>query len=177
MAEKKKKPGRRAYLNDFLPNERGEYVYQGRLLYFAGSDDEYKTTVRLSVAAAVLMVILTVVPEILPSVPASRFPVSAVLWLGQMVSAALTVYSVWKMFWGRNPLREYIYKKSVQRLPGQTIVCAAFSLALALEQTIYMLITGIEGNAFLNIIRPVAALVCAAASYQFHRMIKQTEWD
>lgn len=177
MAENKKKPGKRAYLNDFVQNERGEYVYQGRLVYFNGTDAEYKKLMHLAVAAGVLIVLFTLVPELLPSVPASRFPVSAVLWLVQMVSALLMIYSVWKMFWAGNPIREYRFKKSVQRLPGQTIVCAAASLALGAEQIIYLIIKGIEGNVFFNIIRPVAALICAAAAYQFHLMIKRAEWN
>ena len=178
MAGENKKPkGRRAYLNDFLLNERGEYEYQGRLLHFEGTEDEYRRTMRLSIEAVVLMAILIIVPEILPSVPMSRFPVSAVLWLVQLISAGLVVYSVWKMCRGRNPIREYVHKASVKRLPGQTIVCAAASLALAVEQTIYILINGVKENAFFNIIRPAAAFVCAAAAYQFHLMIKRTEWN
>ena len=178
MEEKKKKSGgRRAYLNDFLPNEYGEYEYKGRSMHFSGTAQQYAQMIKLSVVAALLMAVLTIVPEFLPSVPASRFPVSAVLWLAQLVSMGLTVYSVWKMYWGREPLREYIYKKSVLRLPGQTAVCFGASALLAMELIIYMLIKGTGDNVFPAIARPVAALICAAVSLQLHLMIKRSEWN
>ena len=45
MAEKKYK-GRKAYLNDFQKNAKGEYEYQGNLYEWQGEKKEYLKNIR-----------------------------------------------------------------------------------------------------------------------------------
>ena len=176
MAEKKRR-GRRAYLNDYKPDGKGGYEYRGKLYSFDGGKDAHRAYIRLSLAAAVLTLALTVVPEVLPSVPVSRYPLTAVFWLGTLFTSGLGAYYIWKTAWGGDPIREHIYNKTTARIPLFYLLLACFAFALAAEEIIYLVIAGLAESAVLSLIRPVMACLCGISALVYHLYAKKSSWS
>lgn len=174
--EPKQYTGRRAYLNDFHLNDKGEYVFMGRMMSFDEEHMTYRQYIVRSVLSAVIMIAATALAECLPAVGLSRFGFTAIPWALQMVMTALTAYAVWKTAFGKNPMREYVYKSSAEKLPGRVILAAAFSLLTVIADTVYILIKGWEGEVLYTALRPVLSLVCGVTAFLFSRMLKKTAW-
>ncbi len=179
MAEEKKpkkRSGRRAYLNDFHLNEKGEYVYEGKMFVWDGPQETYRSAMVRSGIYAALVLVLTALPELFPAVPMSRFILTVLPWMGQLICAGLTAYAVWRMLWGKNPMRAYIHKASAAKLPNRSMICVFFALFGAGEEIIYLLVRGISGDLFANLVRPASALLCAGAAWLLHRTAGQMRW-
>ncbi len=176
MAEKKRR-GRRAYLNDYKPDGKGGYEYRGKLYSFDGGKDAHRVYIRLTLAAAVLTLVLTVVPEVLPSVPVSRYPLTAVLWLGNLFTAGLGAYYVWKTAWGKDPIKEHIYNKTTARIPLFYLLLACFAFALTAEESVYLMINGLAESTVLCLTRPVMACICGACALFYHFYAKRSSWS
>lgn len=174
--EKKKRRGRSAYLNDFHLNEQGDYVYKGKLFGFIEKTVTYQQYLFRIGLAAVSIFLLTVTAECLPAVAMSRFGLTSIPWLGQMIAACFMAYAVWKIFWGKNPMREYIYKASVQKLPMRALFTAVFSFLTALAEAIYILVNGCDGEAAFTVLRPILSMLCGMIAICLYRFVKNTEW-
>lgn len=174
--EKRKRRSRRAYLNDFHLNEKGDYVYEGRMIGFVEESVTYHQYLQRIIPAAVLMLALSVAAECLPAVAMSRFGLTAIPWLGQIITACLAAYAVWKISWGKNPMREYVYKASVEKLPMRTLLTAGFSFLTALAETIYILVNGCDGEAAFTVLRPILSMLCGMIAICLYRFVKNTEW-
>ncbi len=174
--EPKQYTGRRAYLNDFHLNDKGEYVFMGRMMTFDEEHMSYRDYIIRSSLFTIIMILATVLAECLPAVALSRFGFTAIPWALQMVMTALTAYSVWKIIFGKNPMREYVYKSSAEKLPVRVILAAAFSLLTAVADTVYILIKGWEGEVLYTALRPALSIVCGAAAFLFSGMLKKTSW-
>ncbi len=178
MAEKqKKRQSRRAYLNDFHLNERGEYVYEGKLIRFVETAITYRQYLMRIIMAAALMLIFTVAAECLPAVAMSRFGLTMIPWLGQIIAASLVVFSIWQIFRGKNPMREYVYKSSQEKLPMRVFLMAVFSFFTAATETIYILVKGYAEEAAATILRPVFSLLCGLIAFYLYRLVKSTKWE
>ena len=179
MAEeqaKKKRRSRRAYLNDFHLNEKGEYVYEGKMIGFAGDGASYHKYLAWITTASVLMFVCTIAAECLPAVSLSKFGLTVIPWLGQLVTVCLAAYAAWKILWGKNPMREYIYKASAAKLPTRVILAAAFSFLTAAEEIIYIFVKGCEGEVLYTVLRPALSLICGITAYLLHKQLKKAGW-
>ena len=172
----KKRTGRRAYLNDFKLNERGEYVYRGKMMGYAGVT-AYGSYLGILAAAAAAMVLLTVGAECLPAAALSKFGLTVIPWLGQMAFVFLAAYAVFKILTGKNPMRAYVYKASVGKLDTRLTLAMAFSFFTALEETIYILIQGCEGEVLFTVLRPVCSLLCGCIALFLRRWTKEQKWN
>lgn len=177
MAEmREKRRNRRAYLNDFHLNEKGEYVFEGKMIGFVEETVTYRQYLARISSAAILMFIFTVAAECLPAVTMSRFGLTMIPWLGQIIVACLVIYSTWQMFLGKNPMREYVYKASQEKLPMRVILMAVFSFFTAASEMIYVFVKGCAGEVAFTILRPILSLICGLIAFYLHRLAKNTKW-
>ncbi|MBR1757896.1 MAG: hypothetical protein IJ744_04105 [Lachnospiraceae bacterium] len=174
--EKKKRRSRRAYLNDFHLNEKGEYVYEGKMIGLVGDESTYRQYLTVITVMSFLILGFTVAAECLPAVTLSKFGLTVIPWLGQLITASLVIYAAWKILWGKNPMREYIYKASAEKLPTRLLLTAAFSFFTAAEETIYILVNGCAGEVLFTVLRPVFSLVCGILAVLLYQFVKKTEW-
>lgn len=128
MAEKnKKRGGRRAHLNDFHVNLAGDYVYTGAHYSYVDQgrsrDRVQRELLGLSVA-----VMLAVVAGGCSDAPAMLNCWYVILpYICEAAAAVSVIWAVHRLRKAEEPIREYIYKKSVQALPHRAMLCMIFA--------------------------------------------------
>ena len=178
MAEmKKKRQSRRAFLNEFHLNEKGEYVYEGKMIGFVEKSVTYRQYLKQTCKTAILIFIFTAAAECLPAVTMSKFGVTMISWLGQIIVACLVLYAIWRIFWGKNPMREYVYKASQEKLPTRALLMSFFSFFTAASETVFILVKGCGGEVLFTILRPIFSLICGLMSVYLYRLAKNTKWE
>ncbi len=172
--QKKKRPSRRAYLNDFVQNANGQYIYTGKVFTFEGAS--YSRYCAQLVLAACGMLGATIAAECLPAVEASRFTLAVLTWLGQMICACLTAWAVLRMLAGRSPLRAYIHKASVDKLSLRSLVGAVFAFANAAVLIVTILVRGTDPSPAASWLRPVLAAVSGISALFIHHIDHRSVW-
>ena len=178
MKEKKKHRlfSGRDYLNDFHQNIKGEYFYTGKIYAFDGSKQAYSQYLTYIITDSVLILGFTAAAEFFEPVKMSRFPLTIVLWLLQFIAASVLAWSCIRTAYRKNPLREYVYRKTAGTLRIKALVTAAISAAAALEMSIYLLLTGLDGNTWPNLIRPLLSVFTVVTAYRLYAYLKTVSW-
>ena len=125
MADKKKKQaGRRAYLNDFHRDLTGAYIYDGSHFHFAG--DGWKQALLRLWALGIVLVVLVLAGGF--SGETMAHCVFQILpYLMEVGAVGSVVWALVRLTSGGETLRAYVYKATVQALPGRAVLvmCAA----------------------------------------------------
>lgn len=141
MAEKKYK-GRKAYLNDFKKNAQGEYEYQGNLYQWKVSKEEQiKEQVILWIfCAGMLSALMT---SVCLNAPGTLNCIYVLLPAAVSFVFGISVtWGMWKLTFAGNPMREYVYKATIEALMLRTIYVTVSAGAAALGEVIYLVLHG-----------------------------------
>lgn len=146
MPDKKKKKGRRAYLDDFQTTVSGEMIYCGALYTFRGEAGERKQfllkLMALSAAAAAFAVLSGCVPA-----PGTLNCFYVLLpMLGSILSAVSVLWAVIRLISGGEELREYVYRATVEEFPIRTALCIGCSGLSLLGEFLFLILNGTEGK-------------------------------
>lgn len=146
---KKKKNGRRAYLNDFKLQDNGEYIYKGTVYRFKGDWKQCRKT--LWTLCAVLAV-LVIAGGLLPSAGMMNAFYVILPYLGEAVTAALLIYAVYKLTKGDGNIREYIYVKTFERFREYFMMLFIFSVMCLIGEILCLIITKNIGKLLFSVI-------------------------
>lgn len=142
MAEQKK--GRRAYLKDFQKNEHGEYAYKGNLYVYQGSDLSWKKGI-LSMLCAVLLAAEIAAGCI--SAPGMDNCFYVLLpYAAGLTGCASVCWTICRLYAGKDPLRAYVYEKSVLKMPGRAAFAAVCTGLTFVGELFFVMQNGSEGN-------------------------------
>ncbi len=140
MAEEKRKKGRRAHLSGFAPTAAGEYVYTGPHYAYVEQNGSYK---RFLVTQWVLALgcLGCAAAGGCVSGPGMDNTFYVILpWAAGLIAAVSVVWAVARMaYWG-NPLRDYVYEKTVAALPTRCKIAAGLAAATGILSGISLLI-------------------------------------
>ena len=112
MAEQKK--GRRAYLKDFRKNEHGEYSYKGDLYEYKGSDLLWKKGILFALCAVLLAAEITAGCVSAPGMDNCFYVLLP--YAAGLTGCASVCLAICNLCAGNNPLRAYVYEKSVLKI-------------------------------------------------------------
>lgn len=175
MAEKKYK-GRKAYLNDFRKNEKGDYEYQGILYAWEGEKKELQRSLLiLWILCIFMLAALAAAGCVEAPGPANCFYVV----LPYAVSFVFGISSAWglcRLTRGGNPLRAYIYQASVEAIPVRTLCTMIGAAAAILGELVFLLLNGTAKKLpeiLLFIVLEVLSFVLAGL---FRKHILQMQW-
>lgn len=121
---------RRAYLSYFHKNAAGEYVYSGALYAYEGGNRKRALIglwALLGVATA-----LTLLGGCIPVPGLTHVWYILIPYVLSVIAACMGLWSLGEITAGGEPLREYVYEKSVKRLKHRLIltsVCAILAFA------------------------------------------------
>ena len=176
MAEKKYK-GRRAYLNDFKKDEKGNYEYQGDLYYWAGEKDALRKELMILWILCSAMVALIITAGCVEA-PGSMNSFYVVLpYTISFVCGVTTAWGMWRLFEGGNPLRAYNYKASVEQIPVRSIGIMICAGAAALGEIVFLFRSRFEnhvGKSILFVLLEVAAVLFAAI---LRKKVMKMPWE
>lgn len=141
MSEKKYK-GRKAYLNDFRKNEKGEYEYQGALYEWQDRKKEFLKNIGILLICCVIMLTTLVLGTCLDA-PGTlnciyvMLPAAISLVLGISVA-----WGIGRLCLSEHPMRAYIYDATFTAIPFRsTCIMVGTGIAMAGE-VLYLLLHG-----------------------------------
>ena len=128
MAEKnKKRGGRRAHLNDFHVNLAGDYVYTGAHYTYV-DQGRSRDRVQRELWGLSIAILLAVVAGGCSDAPAMLNCWYVILpYICEAAAAVSVIWAVARLRKAEDPIREYVYKKSVQPLPHRAMLCMIFA--------------------------------------------------
>ncbi|MBQ7160784.1 MAG: hypothetical protein IJR90_03660 [Clostridia bacterium] len=173
--KKQKRRGRRSYLNDFHL-EGSEYVYRGNTYAFEGGEKERKSFLTFMTLGSLVSLLLAAGQEIFPPVEMSDSPFTTVPWLLQTIAVCTVIWGVYKLLRGGDPMREYVYEKSVKKLPVRLLIASVASFVTVASEAIYIVIKGFGRSAVNTVMRPSLALINGVLCLFLHLLAKRGRW-
>ncbi|MBE5038585.1 hypothetical protein INF35_12375 [Subdoligranulum sp. DSM 109015] len=156
MAKDTKKRGRRAYLNDFERDLTGSYRYRGSHYRYAGSLPRSRALAGLwGLSLGTLAALLAAGMMDGPGLGRCFYVI--IPYAAAFVASISVVYTVGRLSFNEDPLREYVLEQTVRKLPVRSAVTLAFSALSAAGGVVYLALNG------LNWQRAVFVALCAAA--------------
>lgn len=145
--QKKKKPGRRAYLNDFHPTARGDYVYTGKIIQWPAQGHGTRKQVLLRLWCwAALGTLASVLGGCLDGVGMDGRPYVLLPYVVGLILAGCTLWSLIRLTGGGEELRAYVYQATAERLPGLTLAWAIASGVTLAGEGVNLVLPGFQGN-------------------------------
>lgn len=171
--------GRRSHLNDFKRGGDGKYSYKGKLYAFDGEEAERKRYILKILIFSAASFAASAVPELFPPVklPGDVFNFSVIPWIAQIIASLTVLWAAVKLYSGGEPLREYIYLRTVKALPGRLLVCVICAILTAGAYATLYLLYGVGGSNALNAaVRPIGSLLCAVIASGVYRSTLKEHW-
>ena len=145
MEQKKKKKGRRSYLDDFKTTLSGEYIYTGATYQPEG---DYKRTRLQATLAGILLVALNLLCGCVPAEPMLN---SFYVIIPFVVSLAASIRLLWaatRLWLNKLPLREYVLQKTYEKLLPSATVGLIFASLTVVAFVIFTVINGLQALSF-----------------------------
>ena len=178
MAEqKKKRSGRKAYLNDFQPNLAGEYTYTGLHYRYAGEAMTYPKARAYTIFSALVMILGLLAPGFVSAGGMGNCFYVLIPYMAEAISVFVTMFAVYKMLSGGEKLREYIYEKSIPRIPRGCVCCSAFAAIGFVCSMIYSAINGIGGSTLEAAVLIIGKCLGVSAPLAMRKHILGLVWE
>lgn len=161
----KKAKGRRAYLNDFKLDEKGEYQYEGLLYQWAGEEEAYRHTLLALWGLGVLQMISVLAAGFVEAPGVLKGFYVIFPYIVSLVASVSVLWGIWRLTEGKKPLRAYIYKASVAALPVRTLIVMIAGGISVLGEIYYEVSHGTQGQLtliLLFLLLEIIPVICAA---------------
>lgn len=116
MAEKKRR-GKREHLKDFYKDVSGKYVYGGALYTCNLPDAERKRNLRQMWFCCGSAFVALIVAGCIPAAGMAEGFLVLPFYLGTIISVGMVCWALWELCDGGDPMREYVYNASVEKMP------------------------------------------------------------
>ncbi len=173
---KKKKRGRRAYLDNFQQSLTGEWIYTGKYVRWVAP--RKATLVRLWCLSA-LSCLLGVVTGCISGTGMENSAFVLLPYALGLILSFVLIYHTGKLTTAGDPMRAYHYECSAPRLVGLSVVaCALAGITLLCEAVSVLL----SGAAFTGSMGAVALFMLLdavnfAALLLYWRTVRALQWD
>ena len=157
------KGGRRAYLNDFVADENGGYLYGGTR--YEPENGNVKSYCRSLGAAMTVITAVSAASGCISAEGSTNCFYVVLPLLFELIAVLLADAATVKVLRSGKPLREYIYVKSVKRIPIFLFCAAGFAAAGAVCTGVYIALNGIEKRVAETVIYIVLKLAAATLSF------------
>lgn len=183
MAEKKtektekKKKSSRAYLESFQKNQEGNYEYKGELYAWQGTgQDRRRELARLWGLCIALLGSLAGAGSV--DAPGAINCAYVILpYVINLIAGISVCWGLCRLSAGGNPVRAYVWKASVEQIPGRAAfacICGGASLA---GELIFVVRNGLEGKTGgFAVFLLLECLVCAS-SFGMYQRVKKLNWE
>ena len=174
MADKKKRRGRRAYLNDYKLGEDGQYRYTGVQYRLRGKLPKRQVLLSLWIPAAVLIA-ATLGSACIPA--AAMFGAFGALpFIGEVAAGGSAIWALAKLTPSVERPYEHVYKATVERLPRRAVVTAIFAGVGLCGCVLHTLLYGFAGTLWWTLLLWLTKAGQAASALWLRRNLKKLEW-
>lgn len=177
MAEKKKRKGRRAYLNDFYTDVSGHIVYTGVMYRYEGDKPFDKAYLPVGLlCGAVFAAVLGIACVPAPAMLGYGKPYVVLPFMLEAVGVLLTLWAAIRLRANGPDLRAYVWEATVKKLPWWLEMTAVFAGAGVIGNVVYLAIHGFEGKVFLGLLVIVLHIAAGAAALLGIRALRGMKW-
>ena len=176
--EKKKRPGKREHLKDFYKDVTGKYVYGGAMYTNGLTAEQHKQLIlRLWLCGGGSM-LGQVVAGCIPAAGMTDGFWVLPFYLGAIISAIMVCWALWEMTDGGEPMREYIYNASVEKLPRRCEFGMVFGILALAGLLLRLVFSGLAGGTLWATVLFVVIQVGAVCGLFFvKKMLQSTHWS
>ena len=137
---KTKKTNKRAYLDDFILNEQGQYEYKGIIYKIQNTDFELKSLIIMLVLSFVCIIAGGIIPF-----SGSMHAFYIIMpYIVEIVLFGLLSYAFFEFCTHYKELREYIYKKSYEKFKPYTSILIGNMGLSVICTLVYSVFNGFE---------------------------------
>ncbi len=154
MADNKipKQPrGRRSHLRDFKVDSAGNYVYKGNT-YDVQDRETLNRALKLIWAITAVTSLSVIVQGSIPADGMLNTFYIILPFMLELLCCGLFVYSLIKLTRAGKPLREYIYKATVLKIPARLLALSVFAFASALAYAIWLILNDGQSDMLFSVI-------------------------
>ena len=174
MADKKKKrPGRRDYLNDFHQNVAGEYMNTGQT--HAWKSPRSRTLLKLWLCAVAALG-TAVAAGCIPNTGMERRVWALIPYVLMLISSGVQGWFLYKLTDGGDPVRDYVWRASVPRLPTVGIVTGILAFASIVAEIANIYAPNFAGRLPFALVLIALDVLAGATSVALSRTVKGLEW-
>ena len=176
MAEEKKRRGRRDHLNDFYRDVSGNYVYTGAC-YVCTAPQERTTLLRRLWLLTAALVVAVAAGGCISAPGVGRCFYVLLPYAAQIGVTGSIVWAVARWQTREYPLRAYVYRATVQALPGRCLAQAVLAGVGLAAETLYLLLSGSGGHgaaAAVYLLLQACVLVLALLT---RRAVLASDWQ
>ncbi len=177
MAEKKKRSGRRGYLDDFHVSAAGEYVYDGEYYTYLNKGKTRTRAIAELWAFTLICAGASVAGGCISANGAGNCIYVLLPYVLEVAFAGSLVWGLIRLTMGGEPMRGYVYEATVPKLPRRAAACAIAAALGFLGEGVYLLIHGFGGKTAGSVAYLALKLVCAGLALLLRRFLRGMEWN
>jgi len=175
--QEKKQKGRKAYLNDFVPNLAGEYTYNGSHYRYTGPIMPYSRMRSQLVVGFVGVLAGLLLPGFVSVGGMGNCFYVLIPYMAEAISVFVTLYALFGMITGGEKIREYIFEKSVKRVPGGCVCCAAFAAIGFVCSMIFSALNGVGGSTAEAAVLIIGKCLGVTAPLALRKLVLSSSWQ
>ncbi|MGN0335441.1 MAG: hypothetical protein ACI4DV_07265 [Lachnospiraceae bacterium] len=172
----KKRKKRRAYLDDFHKNEKGEYVYRG-VLYFRQEKEKNRFGDWLLWGLCIGMLTAVTVAGCVDAPGTMNCAYVLIPYTVNFLSGISVCWGMYRLVTGGDPLRAYIYEATVKQIPGRAVCTAVGAAASAVGEIVFLCRNGSGGRTGGAIRFLLLECVVFVSAVGICRVIKSMKWE
>ena len=168
---------RHGYLRDFIRNDRGEYLYDGDVYCY--------NTPEIPFQSAFLRLLLLSCGAFLAQIPGGCFQSAGMRdsfyvvlhYVCALVSAGSLIWALVRLTSGGETLRAYVYKATVQALPGRAVLVMCAAGAGMLGPALCMIVHGTAGRLAGLLLCLLLKAALLAGAWLLRRYVQTLPWE
>ncbi len=176
MTEKKRK-GRRAYLNDFQKDEKGQYVYQGTLYEWKGEKGTLHRELMVLWGLCIAMLASLLAAGCVDAPGAMNAAYVVLPFAVSLIFGISAGWGLWRLSLGGSPLRSYIYEQSAGRLPGRLAGTMLGAGLAAAGEIVFLFRNGLRGKLTESLLFMALEGLALAMAAVFRMRVKKMAWE
>lgn len=174
--QKRKRRGRRAYLNDFQSTVNGEYIYAGRVYAFDGTTKDWRRFIGTLMGLGALLAAAAVTAGSIPAPGTMDCFYVLGPYIASLFSAGSLLWGLCRMAAGGERLREYIYNKTVPQFTPRAMATAICAGCALLGELVFVLLNGAAGLVPGMVLFLLCEAVLLAGSLLWRRLVERQSW-
>ena len=177
MAGLKYRGRRKAYVDDYKINEKGEYEYQGvRYQWNLGEAEGKRLLLHFRLLGPVIFGCM-LVAGCIPAPGVNFWPFLMIPYLAGVVASVSLWIVLWQMCGEKSPMREHVYKESVEKLPFRTLLTGILAFAAVIGEIVFVCLYGFLGHAVSAVFFIILEVLALAGVIYIRKRAGDLKWE
>ena len=174
--QERKRKNRRAYLDDFHKDLSGQYFYDGPLYGYVENGKSRKRLLQELWGLCVLMIGAVIGVGFTPAPGVSSWAFVVLPYAVSLVGAVSVLWAMAQLATGKDPMREYVYEASVEKIPLRALLTAIAAGLSFVGEVVFVILYGAFGRGGYVALALVLMAVETAAALLIRRCLYYADW-